>query len=461
MQEAVTMSNGEIVGWVILVILGAILVAISIRILRGRKAAIRQPPELGKPPEHPTPHAPPPKEKASAPKREKPPEEKRPLTKAETEALRKEAFRARKEAERAEKERKAREAAEAEAARLRALEEERARQEAERLRLEEERRKKIEAESGRTLIEGLTRTREGGFVAKLAGLFGGGGAAISEQTIGELEEILFTADIGVKTSMRLVEGAQERLRKRELGDAGKLRAAIRSDVEQILMDAQKADPRAVEAGVGLPIEPSKKPWVILVVGVNGAGKTTTIGKLAAKLEARGHKVLLGAGDTFRAAATEQLDVWADRAQVPIVKGEQGADPSSVIFEAVQRGVREGFDVVICDTAGRLHTKASLMDELKKVERVVGKAREGAPDEVLLVLDATMGQNAIHQARQFHEALGVTGIVLTKLDGTAKGGVVIGICDELKIPVRLIGIGESLADLRPFDPEEYVDALFGS
>jgi len=457
MQEAATTSNGAIIGWVILVILGAILIAISIRILRGRRAAVGKPPELEKRPERPTLQPPPPKEKAPAA-----PAEKAPLTKAEAEALRKEAFRARKEEERAEKERKRREAAEAEAARLRAIEEELARKEAERLQQEEERRKKIEAESGRTLIEGLTRTREGGFVARLAGLFGGGGAtAISEQTIGELEEILFTADIGVKTSMRLVEGAQERMRKKELGDAGKLRAAIRTDVEQILMDAQKADPRIVESGVGLPLDPAKKPWVIMVVGVNGAGKTTTIGKLAAKLEARGHKVLLGAGDTFRAAATEQLDVWAGRAQVPIVKGAEGADPSSVLFDAVQRGVREGFDVVICDTAGRLHTKASLMDELKKVQRVTGKAREGAPDEVLLVLDATMGQNAIQQARQFHEALGVTGIVLTKLDGTAKGGVVIGICDELKIPVRLVGIGESLADLRPFDPEEYVDALFGT
>ncbi|HWV39083.1 MAG TPA: signal recognition particle-docking protein FtsY, partial [Vulgatibacter sp.] len=432
MQETANTFNGEIVGWSILVIAAAIAIAFTIWFLRGRKAAARRPPELERPPAHPPAPPPPPKEKEEAPAPAAP--EKAPLSKAEAEALRKEAYRARKAAERAEKERKAREKAEAEAARLRALEEERARQEAERLRQEEERRRKIEAESGRTLIEGLTRTREGGFVAKLAGLFGGGGAAISEHTIGELEEILFTADIGVKTSMRLVEGAQERLRKKELGDADKLRAAIRSDVAAILADAQRSDPRPVEPGVGLPLDPSRKPWVILVVGVNGAGKTTTIGKLAAKLEARGHKVLMGAGDTFRAAATEQLDVWAERAQVPIVKGEHGADPSSVLFDAVQRGSREGFDVVICDTAGRLHTKASLMDELKKVKRVVGKAREGAPDEVLLVLDATMGQNAIQQARQFHEALGVTGIALTKLDGTAKGGVVIGISDELKIPV---------------------------
>jgi fused signal recognition particle receptor len=197
----------------------------------------------------------------------------------------------------------------------------------------------------------------------------------------------------------------------------------------------------------------------MVVGVNGSGKTTTIGKLAAKLRAGGHSVLLGAGDTFRAAAGEQLEVWAERVGVPVVRGKEGADPASVCFEAVQRGAAEGAEVVVCDTAGRLHTKAPLMEELKKVKRVVGKAAEGAPHEVLLVLDATNGQNAIAQARQFHEALGVTGIVLTKLDGTAKGGVVIGICDELRIPVRYVGVGETVADLRPFAPREFVEALF--
>jgi fused signal recognition particle receptor len=196
-----------------------------------------------------------------------------------------------------------------------------------------------------------------------------------------------------------------------------------------------------------------------VVGVNGSGKTTTIGKLAAKLKASGHSVLLGAGDTFRAAAGEQLEVWAERVGAPVVRGKEGADPASVCFEAVQRGAAEKADVVVCDTAGRLHTKAPLMEELKKVKRVIGKAVEGAPHEVLLVLDATNGQNAIAQARQFHEALGVTGLVLTKLDGTAKGGVVIGICDELRIPVRFVGIGETVADLKPFAPKEFVEALF--
>jgi fused signal recognition particle receptor len=196
----------------------------------------------------------------------------------------------------------------------------------------------------------------------------------------------------------------------------------------------------------------------MVVGVNGAGKTTTIGKLAAKAKQSGRKVLLGAGDTFRAAATEQLDVWAERAGVEILKGTEGADPASVLFEAVKKGREGGFDLVICDTAG-LHTKANLMEELKKVRRVIDKALPGAPHEVLLVLDATNGQNAILQARQFHDAVGITGIALTKLDGTAKGGVIIGICDELKVPVLWAGVGEKVEDLRPFEPKEFVAALF--
>jgi fused signal recognition particle receptor len=202
-----------------------------------------------------------------------------------------------------------------------------------------------------------------------------------------------------------------------------------------------------------------RPWVVMVVGVNGSGKTTTIGKLAAKLKGAGHSVLLGAGDTFRAAAGEQLEVWAGRVGAPVVRGKDGADPASVCFEAVQQGVACKADVVLCDTAGRLHTKAPLMEELKKVKRVLAKAAPGAPHEVLLVLDSTSGQNAIQQARQFHEALQVTGLALTKLDGTAKGGVIIGICDELKLPVRWVGVGESVADLKAFSPAEFVEALF--
>jgi fused signal recognition particle receptor len=197
----------------------------------------------------------------------------------------------------------------------------------------------------------------------------------------------------------------------------------------------------------------------MVVGVNGAGKTTTIGKLAAKAKGMGKSVVLGAGDTFRAAAAEQLDVWAGRAGAHLVKGKEDADPASVVFEAAKVAKERNADVMIADTAGRLHTKTNLMEELKKTKRVLDKAVPGAPHEVLLVLDATNGQNAIAQARQFHDAVGITAIALTKLDGTAKGGVIIGICDELKVPVAWVGVGEKVADLRPFDPKEFVAALF--
>jgi fused signal recognition particle receptor len=202
-----------------------------------------------------------------------------------------------------------------------------------------------------------------------------------------------------------------------------------------------------------------KPFVLLTIGVNGSGKTTTIGKLAAKLRAEGRSVVLGAGDTFRAAATEQLETWGARVGAPVVRGKEGGDPSSVIFDAIKRGVQDGADVVIADTAGRLHTKANLMDELQKVKRVAGKACEGSPHETWLVIDATSGQNAIAQAQIFTQAMAVTGIVLTKLDGTAKGGVILGIADQLGIPVRYIGIGERVEDLREFDADEFVEALF--
>jgi fused signal recognition particle receptor len=246
---------------------------------------------------------------------------------------------------------------------------------------------------------------------------------------------------------------RERVRSKELHDSGKVRAALRAEIRRILsLDGKLAGEQALAIG-------EARPWVVLVVGVNGSGKTTTIGKLAAILKTSGHAVLLGAGDTFRAAAGEQLEIWAERVAAPVVRGKEGSDPASVCFEAVQRGVAEKMDVVLCDTAGRLHTKAPLMEELKKVKRVVAKAAPGAPHETLLVLDSTTGQNGIAQARQFHEALGVTGLVLTKLDGTAKGGVVIGICDELRIPIRYVGVGETVADLKPFDPDAFVEALF--
>jgi fused signal recognition particle receptor len=227
-----------------------------------------------------------------------------------------------------------------------------------------------------------------------------------------------------------------------------MKGLIRSEVARMVSLPR---PRSLQGG--------GPPHVTLVVGVNGAGKTTTIGKLAARLTASGKKVIIAAGDTFRAAAGEQLDIWAARAGATLVRGPDGADPGAVVFDAVKRAVAEGADAVLVDTAGRLHTKTPLMEELKKVKRVLGKALPGAPHEVLLVLDATVGQNAIAQAKQFQEAVGVTGIALVKLDGTAKGGVVIGISDELKIPVTWVGVGEQVADLRPFDPQEFVDALF--
>ncbi len=335
-----------------------------------------------------------------------------------------------------------------------AAEEERKRQA--RLREQEAQQARVDQESGRTLSEGLAKTR-GGFMARLNALLGTG-KALDESVLGELEEILFSADVGVRTATSLLEAVRERLKRNELSDLSKVKSALREEVERIL----KLGKDAADAGHGgLPELAAgvAAPQVVMVIGVNGTGKTTTIGKLASKLRLAGKKVLLGAGDTFRAAAGEQLDVWAERAQVPMVRGKDGSDPGAVLFDAVAKGKADGMDIVLCDTAGRLHTKASLMDELKAVKRTLGKAHAGAPHEVLLVVDATTGQNAIQQARIFHDALGVTGFVLTKLDGTAKGGVIIGICDELKIPVRYVGIGEKAADLKPFDAHEFVQALF--
>ena len=373
------------------------------------------------------------------------------LAREEREARRKEEYRRKKEEERLERERR-REAQEEEARRARE-EAERAAREADeaRQREEEERRRRVEAEAGRTLAAGLEKTR-GGFMARLNALFTGG-KPVDESVLADLEEVLFTADIGVKTATQLLETARERVKRNELSDPSRLRAVLRQDVERILsLDGRGG------MGEGLAVG-AERPYVVMIVGVNGSGKTTTVGKLAAKLQQGGHTVLLGAGDTFRAAAGEQLEIWADRVGAPVVRGKEGSDPASVCFEAVKQGVERGVDVVLCDTAGRLHTKTPLMEELKKVKRVMSKATPGAPHEVLLVLDSTNGQNAIAQARQFHEALGVTGLVLTKLDGTAKGGVVIGICDELKLPVRYVGVGEKVADLRPFSPHEFVEALF--
>ncbi|HVT07364.1 MAG TPA: signal recognition particle-docking protein FtsY [Polyangia bacterium] len=296
------------------------------------------------------------------------------------------------------------------------------------------------------LAPGLARTRSG-FVARLGAVFTGR-KQIDPAVVDEIEKILLTADIGVKTSQKLLEEIRSSLSRSELKDPDAVWAFLRQrSTEMLSLPAP-----AVDFG-------SAKPFVLLVIGVNGSGKTTTIGKLAARLAGEGKKVLMAAGDTFRAAAAEQLEVWAGRTGAAIVRGKEGADPSSVIFDGIKRAATEGFDVAIADTAGRLHTKTDLMQELQKVRRVLGKATPGAPHETWLVIDSTSGQNAIAQAQIFTEAMAVSGIVLTKLDGTAKGGVILGIADQLKIPVRYVGIGESVDDLRPFDPAEFVEALF--
>lgn len=302
-----------------------------------------------------------------------------------------------------------------------------------------------EAAEEARLRAGLAKTR-GGFVAKLGRLFAR--KQIDQDILEELEQVLFTADIGPKTADKIFQAIKSGLSRDELNDPEAVWSRIREQSASILaMDAR-------------PLDFSRNhPFVLLVIGVNGVGKTTTIGKIAAKLRGQDKRVVLGAGDTFRAAAVEQLEIWGERAGTPVVKGKPGGDPSSVIFDTIKRGVDEDYDVVICDTAGRLHTKVDLMEELKKVGRVCDKALPGSPHETWLVLDATTGQNAIQQAQMFKEAMNITGIVLTKLDGTAKGGVILGICDELNVPVRYIGIGEGIDDLREFDADAFVSALY--
>ncbi|HXU61194.1 MAG TPA: signal recognition particle-docking protein FtsY [Polyangia bacterium] len=296
------------------------------------------------------------------------------------------------------------------------------------------------------LAPGLARTRSG-FVARLGAVFSGR-KQIDPAVVDEIEKVLLTADIGVRTSQKLLEEIRSSLSRSELKDPDAVWAFLRQRSTEML--ALPAPPLDFNAA---------KPFVLLVIGVNGSGKTTTIGKLAAALTGEGKKVMMAAGDTFRAAAAEQLEIWAGRTGASIVRGKEGADPSSVIFDGIKKAATEGYDVAIADTAGRLHTKTDLMQELQKVRRVVGKAAAGAPHETWLVIDSTSGQNAIAQAQIFTEAMSVSGIVLTKLDGTAKGGVILGIADQLKIPVRYVGVGEKVEDLRPFDPAEFVEALF--
>ncbi len=305
--------------------------------------------------------------------------------------------------------------------------------------------KRATPEDVASLKKGLASTR-GGFVSRLAGLFSGK-KEIDPALLDQIEEVLISADIGVKTTQRILERLRDRMSKRELTDSDRVWGAIREEALAIL--------KVSEGTMKL----AGKPAVVAVIGVNGVGKTTTIGKLASRLSADGKKVVLAAGDTFRAAAVLQLEVWGRRAGCVVVKGKENADPSSVIFDAIKRAEADGADVVIVDTAGRLHTKVPLMEELKKVSRTIEKALGRPADEVLLVLDSTNGQNALQQAQMFRDAVPVSGIVLTKLDGTAKGGVVLGIVDEHKVPMRFIGIGERVEDLREFEAASFVEALF--
>jgi len=297
------------------------------------------------------------------------------------------------------------------------------------------------------LRQGLSKTRDS-FTGRLDRLFLGK-KEITEDLLEDLEEILFTSDIGVAATQELIDSVQEKVARKELKDPEKVKAALR---DQMLSFLNVARPEH-------PIPEPGQPLVIMVVGVNGVGKTTTIGKAAHRFRSEGKEVLLVAGDTFRAAAVEQLAIWGERVGAAVIKQGPGADPSAVAYDALTAAVSRKVDVVIVDTAGRLHTKVNLMEELQKIYRVIGRKLPGAPHEVWLILDATTGQNAISQAQMFNQVLGVTLIVLTKLDGTAKGGIVVGIARELGIPIGFIGIGEKIDDLREFNADDFVKAIF--
>jgi len=302
------------------------------------------------------------------------------------------------------------------------------------------------------LKDGLTRTRDGifGRVARLVTTK----STIDTETLAELEEILIEADVGVDAATAIVESIQQHVRENRYATVGELNSLLREGVERQLARIGTGD--STEQA---PARDGQKPRVIMVVGVNGAGKTTTIGKLAFSYGREGKKVMIAAGDTFRAAANEQIEIWARRVGAEVLQQNPGADPAAVAFDALNAARAREVDILLIDTAGRLHTRVNLMEELKKVKRVVQKIDPAAPHEVLLVLDATTGQNGLNQARQFGKAVDVTGIVLTKLDGTAKGGIVIAITRELDIPVRYIGVGEGVDDLQRFDGKQFVEALF--
>ncbi len=302
-----------------------------------------------------------------------------------------------------------------------------------------------------SLDEGLEKTRENIFsrISKAVA----GKSTVDEEVLDNLEDALVSADVGIDTTVKIIERIEQRVAKDKYLNTSELNTILKQEIEALLVDAKEQSYRDFSTPAGT------KPYVILVVGVNGVGKTTTIGKLANNFKLAGKSVLLGAADTFRAAAVEQLTIWSERAGVPIVKKDMGSDPASVAFDSVNSAVARGTDVLIIDTAGRLHNKAHLMDELSKIRRVVQKVIPDAPHEVLLVLDGSTGQNALEQARHFTAATDVTALAITKLDGTAKGGVVLAIASQFSIPVKFVGVGEKMEDLLVFNKHEFVDSIF--
>ncbi|MFM1858209.1 MAG: signal recognition particle-docking protein FtsY [Bacteroidota bacterium] len=304
-----------------------------------------------------------------------------------------------------------------------------------------------------SLYQGLKKTREG-FISKIFNALAGK-TKLDEELLNELEEALLGSDVGVETTVRILERIEKKAADQKFGDEDSLRSFIQNEIEQILISNTQTEFYDFKS------ELPSRPYIILVVGVNGVGKTTTIGKLAYNFKKAGKEVLLGAADTFRAAAVEQLTIWSERIGVPIVKQSTGSDPAAVAFDTVQSALARGTDVVLIDTAGRLHNKAHLMEELSKIRRVIQKSIPDAPHEVLLVLDGSTGQNAIEQARHFTAATNITALAVTKLDGTAKGGVVLAIADQFKVPVKFVGVGEQAEDLLIFDKQAFVNSLFSN
>jgi fused signal recognition particle receptor len=302
-----------------------------------------------------------------------------------------------------------------------------------------------------SLDSGLQKTKEG-FLSKITKAIAGK-SVVDEEVLDNLEEALVSADVGIETTVAIIERIEKRVARDKYVNASELNQLLQDEIENVLVNSRQDLDYSFES------ELPHKPFVILVVGVNGVGKTTTIGKLAHNFKTAGKSVLLGAADTFRAAAVDQLTIWSERVGVPIVKQPMGSDPAAVAFDTVQSGISKGADVILIDTAGRLHNKAHLMEELSKIKRVVQKIIPDAPHEVLLVLDGSTGQNAVEQAKQFTAATDVSAIAITKLDGTAKGGVVLAIANQFKIPVKFIGVGEKMQDLLVFDKHEFVDSLF--